>query len=75
MKGEWITLRFQSTASDMLQSNKQCRNLLFHSVINSTPEDELMSRECMYLISHLSNVLLLNTGKKRGNATGPKSQF
>ena len=57
----------------VLQSSKQCKNLLFHSVISSTPEDELLSRECMYLISHLSNDFLLNTGKERGNATGQTS--
>lgn len=59
----------------VLQSSKQCKNLLVHSVVSSTPEDELLSRECMYLMSHLSNDFLLNRGmeKKRGNATGQTS--
>lgn len=44
-------------------------SILFHSIIVSNSDDDLLYKECMYLISHLSNDFLLNAGKERGSGT------
>lgn len=53
--------------------SEQYKNILFQSVISSAPEDELLSRECIYLISRLSSDFPINSGKERGNVTGQTS--